>query len=383
MRKYFLIFVIFINACSPVTQEPAELNSETILNTPEVYYTDTPIPEPTIDYQSQIDSVNATSQSVIQTSDVLNRLQTEATAAYEQIAQENVRFTHEADLLTAQSVAWTATMMPTSVSLTATQQAVLNTQIPMQQALLAGQITSTHEAPELLLKAVDANNAERYGFIEYFLKFIFMISVSFFLVLLGLWLYSKPEQRVQIIEIEKEPSIIVPIDDYAKTIARPETVIAVEQKSDNYPSQIKYAFPCTDDQLTELAQKVVVDGLSLAYDNFMGNDSLFTRETYAPVYSFLQSNRLAISTGIKNKGIILTDDSFGPVNGRAILTGWLDTHTLPDNFSTAPLPTPSDLPTGISYSTTEHVSAQHVSVAEPGTGVQPAPRLVDLNTHSI
>ena len=56
-------------------------------------------------------------------------------------------------------------------------------------------------------------------------------------------------------------------------------------------------------------------------------------------------NRRAKSTGIKNKGVILTDKDFGPVNGWDILLGWLGSRTLPEPFScietvetTPPLP---------------------------------------------
>jgi len=343
MKNIHLLLLLLLVACSPAgTGESLQPLSTQINKIQPTQY----IAEiPTVNYEATIAVKNQAIENAVSTTNAIMALQVQATASKEQINQENIRYTHEADLRTALQNAVTLTAAPTSVYLTKVQQDALNTQIPVQQGLLSGQLTSTSEAPKNALLVSQVENNRKYGFLEYFMKYIVTVSVVFFLVTFGVWFLRRPVEKVvykeRIHYKEPETQFIVPIADYANDLPsnKPlEQAIASAKSSGAYPSEIKYQFPCTPEQLDELAEKVITKGIGLGYDNFAGKDSLFTRETYAPVYSFLLDRKLAKSTGIKNKGIILTDRDFGEINGVDLLTGWLESRVLPEPFTyTAPL----------------------------------------------
>jgi len=348
MNKYILLFALLLVACSGTEEGSGAEIMATPLST-EVY-----VSTPTIDmgYEATITSLAASAYSSNMTAVYLSGLQVQGTVAAENNMQENIRYTHEADLATA-------AIAPTAIYLTAEQQKVLNTQIPAQQALEAAWITATHEVPENELKFQQARNTANYGWIEFLLKDAMLLSFCFFACLAGVYLLLRGISLYKLEEVMAKFKLLEEkvvqhtklnryrMNDFAETIRKEREELTNQAKMITpidiaQPLSNDIVVPCTPDQLSEIAENVLVRGKSLAYDHYAGNGSLFKRETYAPMYSFFQGQKFAISTGVKNKGIILTDSETAvredKLSGLAFLEQWHTQRTLPEGFVFATTP---------------------------------------------
>lgn len=343
-RKYIFILFLLLVGCAPATSLPTNNN---IVNKAQAYSTSTP----SIDYISTIAVAQTQGAYAQETAQVVIGIGIQATSDHEQREYEqnkmNIDATQSASYLTSQSSMWTATAAGTSIAATQTQQPIQNTQIAGVQTLQAGNMTAVKEYPTQIIAIANANNYEKTYWIEFAIRMFTLFGIGIFLIGVGYFAARyKPSITVQEVDKDIVPDdlvIPIPIQDYAQNIGT--TITVKDESSPAFTSETRYIFPCTDEQLDELADKVINQGLSLAYDNFVGKGSKFTRETYAPVYSFMQANRLAKSTGIKNKGIILTDREFGLVNGWDVLLGWLEKRELPEPFTTlGPTPPPTTPP---------------------------------------
>lgn len=290
--------------------------------TPAITATATVSPTPTVDWQGTAIVAQATA-------DEARRLDTQATAQEKDRIQEQLAWTAESNQWTAQANQWTATAALTSVPLTATQQSIVNTQVPIDQALMAGQLTATKEAPTQIVAMIDAKNYETYGATDYVVRLFVLGALGVFLLGVGLFAL-----RVRSNE-EAKPRSATP----AQTVREPDLIqlkpseTIVKAKTDygkGYGLEQVYKVPCSGEQLSELAERVILKGETLAVNNFEGTSTLFTRSVFMRVRNFLQANHLAKNAGAGSGSLILTE------MGEAFLRGWLERKELPHSYSFDP-----------------------------------------------
>lgn len=289
--------------------------------TPAATATVTLTPTPTVDWQGTAIVAQATA-------DEARRLDTQATAAEKDRIQQQLSWTAQSDASTAQANQWTATAALTSIPLTATQQVVVNTQVPIDQALLSGQLTATHEAPTQMVAMVDAKNYEKYGAIDYLVRLAVLGALGVFLLGVGMFaMAARPRadatfERKMTVVAQPNPELIQ---------LKPETVVnAKTDYGKGYGVEQLYKVPCSREQLSEFAERVVVKGESLGVNNFEGRDSLFTRSVFMRLRNFLLANAMAKSAGAGSGSMVLTD------KGEAFLRGWLERNELPHSYSFDP-----------------------------------------------
>ena len=351
----YLILAMVLTACgTPIAQAAS-------LGTPEVIFSASPAatatvtltPTPTVDWQG-------TAVIAQQTADEARRLNTAATAAHEQRVHEESAWTAQADMWTAQSDSWTATLALTTIPLTSTQQAAVNTQVPIDQALMAGQLTATHEAPDLALKAAQVDYFEQYGWVNYFA----VAALGFGMFGLGVFALSKSKSsnRTMVTYQQTAELEALAVDEAAtKVVAdpiqredlvplmdndEPRVLVVVHENPNGGPGEERFYVPCTDDQLFELAARVLDDGATLGINNWEGDETELTRKAMKRLRGYFQEKQLVTSLGagrlkFNERGLAL----LRVVRGRK------------------PLPSSSDgavgdeSPFGMSHETGAHVSA--------------------------
>jgi hypothetical protein len=324
-KKVLIVFLALLSwaiaGCgSPMAVQAAPLGTPEAKRsaTPAITATATLSPTPTVDWQGTAIVAQATA-------DEARRLDTQATAQEKDRIQEQLAWTAEANQWTAQADQWTATAALTSVPLTATQQAVVNTQVPIDQALMSGQLTATKEAPTQIVAMIDAKNYETYGATDYVVRLFVLGALGVFLLGIGLFALSarnkedvKPRSAVPS-QAVREPDLIQ---------LKPETIVnAKTDYGKGYGIDQVYKVPCSREQLSELAERVIVKGETLGVNNFEGSGTLFTRSVFMRVRNFLQANFMAKSAGAGSGSMILTD------KGEAFLRGWLERNELPHSYS--------------------------------------------------
>jgi len=266
--------------------------------------TSTDIPTATIDYQM-------TAVIAQQTSDEARRVNAIITAEFEQRVFEQLQLTAQYEQRVQEIYQWTAMAAITTIPLTATQQAIVNAQIPTQQALIISQMSATADAPTQIVAMNNARNQLQFGKISYVVS-IFATAALGLLMLCGVvWLIRNPV-AARIEEIENEP----------KTTEAPVTRIDVYKN--NGANSKSYSIPCTSEQLSELAENITQGKKTLAINQWEGKDTLLTRPVILRVRAWLRENSFV---SIAPDGQLVPSDEL--LN---FLCAWLDRGVLPADY---------------------------------------------------
>jgi hypothetical protein len=253
------------------------------------------------------------------------RLMVEATAAFEVRVQEQLKMTAEAERQAFESYSWTATARWTSVPATQTQQAIMNTQIAAQQALMAGQLTATHEAPTQVRAMSDAENYAQYAPVRVGFEILGLFSISVFLLFIVGFVIWRWRSGIVMVSKRGDEDVYHELD-----VTHVQTV----NRADGHLKINRYVVPCSPDALTELAEGLMSGNKTLRINLWEGRESQhFTRDSISVVRSWMQSNFFAMSAG--GGALILTDCSHvgdGRIGGKEFLSSWLDHQALPDGF---------------------------------------------------
>jgi len=328
---YYIVIAFLVVACSGanVNFEPPFVTTEyRALQSTTIPQTKTPIPTVTIDF-------NATSQVALSQvavalnqastaqaeADAANRLVVEATSAHEQreheIALSNAQGTQQAQSEKMIVYGWTVTAAFTSIPLTQTQQSIINTQIPKQQALMSGALTATKEAPTQMVAMTNAENYSRYWIVDFILRMFVFVGMGVFLVGIGAFAFRQRKVQEQEQEVEEENVI----DEISQEST--ETILRIETNHDTaFPAMSRMIVPCTPDQFTELVNGVLTEGKTLGINQWEGAESVFTRDEFTPVRNWLLSNKLAQHSSGRG-ALMLTAE------GESIFIEWLNSHILP------------------------------------------------------
>lgn len=312
LMLFFLAFVGFaLIACSTSyqpAQEVVAITTVTVL--PSATPTAAQIPTATIDYQS-------TAVIAQQTADEARRVNAMVTSQFEQRFHEQLQMTAEADRRVQEIYAWTVTAALTSIPLTETQQAIINTQIPQQQQLVSAQLTATKEGPTQIVAMIAAENQAKYGRINYLVGMFATGSIGVFAIGIVAFLFRLPMQA------KPEPA--------HEALPQTETVIQLKQNHGGGTYSLeRMVIPCSPEQLTELAEKITQGLKTLAINQWEGKDTLFTRTVIHQVRGWIRLNEFAVQTD---------DGQMAPTNDFLnFLMGWLDKQALPAEFEFAQVP---------------------------------------------
>ncbi len=270
--------------------------------------TRTPVPTATIGYRETAIVAQATA-------DEARRVNAVVTAAFEQRALARLQMTAQYEQRVREIYSWTATAALTSVPLTATQQAALNTQIPMRSTLESAYLTATHSAPTQEAAMQQAIYFRKYGAVDHFARWFFILVICVSLLALVAWMLRNPVLPKQTTEEQVEKDY----DD------EPETVVMLKRPGTGGDfSKQRFVIPCTSDQLTELCNGIVNGGRSFAINQWEGKDTLFTRDTILRVRGWFEMNTLAVHS--PDNQLTATPE------GEDFMYSWLESHRLPDNY---------------------------------------------------
>lgn len=289
-----------------------------------------PVPTVTIAYQATAEIANTQLAYAQATANEASRLNTEATAAHERRAQEQLQMTAAYEAQVFEAYAWTVTAALTSVPLTATQQAALNVQIPTQQALARAEMTKVKEAPTQIHAMIEAEQYAKYWPVEFMIRMFAFMALGVFLIGLGVFAYRQA-QSMAIVQDAPEPTTIPEMDPVPQVVRTYQVSSTPVVVSDNgagggFGTTYKYSVPCSPEQLTELAEKILSGekNKTLAINEWEGADTKMTRATLVRLRSWLQTNRFAESIGAGRVVLATTGENF--------LRGWLDAQQLPTEY---------------------------------------------------
>ncbi len=269
--------------------------------------TETIIPSATIDYQQ-------TAIVAQSTADEARRINSMATAEYMRLVNEQLAMTQVVEQQNFMIQSWTATAALTTIPLTATQQAVNNTQIPQAQLIAAAQLTATKGAPTQLVAMENAKNYVKFAETNQRVNVVGKLSIIVFIlgVLAFMFIYPMPAKSEPIETEEKESQL--------------ETVVWLKNTKDNGAASSRMVVPCSPEQLTELAEKITQGVTTFGINQWEQNCKTFKsdRNVIHAVRGWLQVNKFAYANG---QGELAPSDE-----GLDFLCGWLDKQQLSNGF---------------------------------------------------
>lgn len=292
----------------PVQAQAITNNTEYVLSTSTPQPTATIVPSATIDYQQ-------TAIVAQSTADEARRINSMATAEYIRLMNEQLAMTQVIEQQNFIIQSWTATAALTTIPLTATQQAIVNTQIPQQQQIIAAQMTATKYAPTQMVEMVNAQNYVKYADANQMAGIVGKWSIGVFVIGILIFLFRLPMTTTKPQPTEEKESSL-------------ETVVWVKNTKDNGAQSLRVVIPCSPDQLTELAENITQGKKTLAINQWEGKDTLFTRDVILKVRAWLRQNDF----------VIPTDDGQLAPTGELFdfLCGWLESNQLPDGYDFPP-----------------------------------------------
>jgi 3-polyprenyl-4-hydroxybenzoate decarboxylase len=255
--------------------------------------------------------------------DAANRQMVDATVTHEANSLIIAQFTQTAYVAENNRLSATQTAQPTADAREATQRAVTIAQVTLQ----SGQMTAVKEQPTQMAAMTRADNDRQYGWVFMFVQLFAMFSLGIFLLSFSAFAVRQAQTikpaLVAVTQIQN-------LDDLEHTlppvvVAPTETVI--QMRTDNgsgFTHTERMVVPCSPDQLTALANGVINEHQSLAFNQWEGAVSPFTRDEFTVVRNWLLSNRLAQSAG---QGKLILS-----ATGETLFIEWLNNQKLPETY---------------------------------------------------
>lgn len=294
MKKMLLLLAaVVLTACgSPVA-------AQAVIGTPGPTATRTVTPSPTVGWQ-------ATAVAAQATADEARRVNAQATAQHEAFELEKIRVTEGAEIREHEKFAGTATAASTSVPLTQTARSVDLTATNAMMTLSAGQLTATHQAPTQVVAMARADLEREWGWVNY----AAMGALTFFLFALGVFALARSrtadgpmvtyQQTVGAEAVVNDDLEPIRQDDLTPLTGADDPHVYVVVKKDNGKggyAEMRYRVPCSNEQLYELAVRVLDDGETLGINNWEGEGTSLTRKAIGILRSYFQEKKLVTSIG--------------------------------------------------------------------------------------
>lgn len=291
---------------------PTTVNAQRLIQQTQKSATQTPSPLPTVDYAASLQASDMTRVSAVETANEAGRINAAATADHEQILVMQGQQTLDAAQLTAEKenvefvkTAIAATVLPTIIPLTSTQQVIVNTKVSAER-------TATKEYPTQIVSVALSENAAKCGMPCYLFSFFPGCAIGVFCVGLVIYLFVriKMDMRTQETQGIKPPPTIT------------DSMYRVGKELGHY--KLKNEVPCSPEQFTELAELVVNGERNFAINRLENNSRTLRRSMLYQMREFYLSNNLA-NEGTPGQ-IVLNEE------GREFHVYWFDNHELPDEY---------------------------------------------------
>ena len=339
MKKTFILMALMLTGCGAMPVLAQETDTE--YRTPQPTATQSPIPTATVEYQATAHAAETSAYIAQSTADAANRIMAQATNDQQQreheAAMQNAEGTAQAEANHMIELGWTATAYQTSMPLTATAQVDNMTAIADYKAVTIAQITATAALPTQIVAESNARTQAKlapvFAFVQLFAIFgigVFMLFAAWFMR----WYWMREDARQAIAAHNASPQGVAerhgftPIaqsEPEPEFIQPTETVITVRQDhGDGNMRMDKYTVPCTREQLLQVAENVLTKGWTLAINQWESAETLFTRNTFGKLRSWLQSNQFAVSAG---SGTLALSPE-----GQAFLDAFLNAAQLPTEY---------------------------------------------------
>ena len=320
---YLILAMLVLTGCGAPVVQAAEAGTPAVQRslTPAATATATVSPTPTVGWQ-------ATAVAAQATADEAMRIDTASTAAEKERVQVQLGWTAQADLWTAQSNQATATAYGTSVPLTSTARVENMTATSAYMTLTSNQMTATEHAPTQVVAMIDAQNYEEYGALDFIIRLFVLAGLGVFLFGVGIFaLFNKPmgmgkPVKQPVAPAQKDPDLI-PLKQQG-TVVKYTT-----NNGQGWGKDLLYKIPCSHEQLSELADRVINKNETLGVNRWEGEKSLLTRAVILRMRNFFVVNKLAVSSGA---GRVALNDA-----GLTFLRDWLESNALPHSYSFVPV----------------------------------------------
>jgi hypothetical protein len=304
MKKYLLLILLFLASCTtgyPATQQVLVANTMK----PTKQATATPVPSATIDYAATLEIAQATANKAM-----FDNLQ--VTLQFQKDAQEQLQMTADADKRNHEILSWTATAALTSFPATATQQAVINTQIPAKQTEMAAQRTSTAEYPSLIIEAEDAKNYAQWAGSKYPAEIFLLIAGGVCFLAAAWWVITDAKKRAQVVDVEDEPEV---------------KSFHVNVFTDDAHSEL-HTIPGTPEEFTELSI-AITSGLRNFEINRWQREGDVLKDGIKRFRAWVHETKI---DGREMVTVMPKNELAPTVEFKEFCRGWLDTHTLPIGY---------------------------------------------------
>jgi len=343
MKKLFILMAFLITGCGAVNASAMDTTTEYL--SPQPTATISPVPTATIGYQATA-NVAETQVAIAQaTADEANRVMVQATNDQAQreheTAMQNAQGTAQAESNHMIALGWTATAMNTSVPLTQTQQAIVNTQIPAHQTMVAAEIKATEHAPTQIVAESNARTqaqlAPLFAAVQIFAIFaigVFVLFAAWFMR----WYWMREDARAEavahaqspqgvaerngftpIAQDEPEPEFIKPVEEKPARVERPITA-----------DTIRYTIPCAQNAFDIFAEKIITGEMALSINKWE-TSGFVSGANVGNVRAWIK--RMRAWMHINGFGVFNENDEMTIVQGgREWLEKYLEHRTLPTEY---------------------------------------------------
>lgn len=338
MKHTLILLAFIVSGCGVVNAQA--LTTDTEYQSPQPTATQSPVPTATIEYKATANAAETQAYIAQATADEANRVMVQATNDQQQreheTAMQSNSATQQAEANKIIVLGWTATAYQTTVPLTATAQVDNMTAIANYKAVTIAEITATAHAPTQTVADANAKTQAQLAPAFALAQLFALFAIGFFAVFAVLfmrWYWMREDARAQAQSPQgvaerhgfKPIPQVQPDPDPVFTQPVSETVVTVRQDNgDGNLRMDKYTVPCTREQLLQVAENVLTKGWTLAINQWESAETLFTRNTFSKLRSWLQASHFAVSAG---SGTLALSDT-----GRAFLEAFLNASQLPTEY---------------------------------------------------
>ena len=336
MKKTLILMAFIVSACGAPVSALESITTE--YRTPQPTATASIVPTATTGYEATAHAAETSAYIAQSTADAANRVMVQATNDQQQreheTAMQNADATAQAQADKFTRDGWTATAALTAIPLTSTAQVDNMTAIADYKAVTIAQLTATAALPTQIVAESNARTqaqlAPVFAFVQLFAIFaigVFMLFAAWFMR----WYWMREDARQAVAAHNASPQGVAERNGFISIAPEPEfiqpteTVITVRQDhGDGNMRMDKYTVPCTREQLLQVAENVLTKGWTLAINQWESAETLFTRNTFGKLRSWLQSNQFAVSAG---SGTLALSPE-----GQAFLDAFLNAAQLPTEY---------------------------------------------------
>lgn len=188
------------------------------------------------------------------------------------------------------------------------------------------EMTKVKEAPTQIHAMIEAEQYAKYWPVEFMIRMFAFMALGVFLIGIGAFAW----RSMPVAAAAHEPTAIPemdPVPQVVRTYQVSSTPVTVSDSAGGgFGTTQKYFVPCSPEQLTELAEKILSGEKSktLGINQWEMADTKMTKAVLARVRFWMQMNEFVESIGAGR--VVLVK------KGEAFLQGWLNAQTLPTEY---------------------------------------------------